>query len=132
MTSLHSLHTHLPAPLPPQGPIVSRIKALKTPQVLKEMRVKGMLMDHKEIKASMGVKIVAPGLEMAVAGTSLYVVGPDDSEAELKHAVMQDMADIFSKVGSCQLFPCFQQHWWHGCGFSSLIHLRLWCLQCFL
>jgi translation initiation factor IF-2 len=54
---------------------VSRIKALKTPQVLKEMRVKGLLMDHKEIKAAMGVKVVAPGLEMAVAGTSMFVVG---------------------------------------------------------
>ena len=27
-------------------------------QVMKEMRVKGALMDHKEIKAAMGVKIV--------------------------------------------------------------------------
>jgi translation initiation factor IF-2 len=43
-------------------------------QVLREMRVKGQLMDHKEIKAAMGVKIVAPGLEHAVAGTSMYVV----------------------------------------------------------
>lgn len=38
---------------------------------MKEMRVKGMLMDHKEIRAAMGVKIVAPGLEHAVAGTQL-------------------------------------------------------------
>lgn len=111
---------------------MSRIKALKTPQVLKEMRVKGMLMDHKEIKASMGVKIVAPGLEMAVAGTSLYVVGPDDSEAELKHAVMQDMADIFSKVrarvssGCC--LPCalprFNSTGNLAAAFISRIHLH--------
>lgn len=49
-------------------------------QVLRELRVKGALMDHKEIRAAMGVKIVAPGLESAVAGTSLFVVGPDVSE----------------------------------------------------
>ena len=74
------------------GPLVSRIKALKTPQVLKEMRVKGQLMDHKEIQAAMGVRIVAPGLETAVAGTNLFVIGPDDDEEELKDAVMEDMA----------------------------------------
>jgi hypothetical protein len=31
------------------GPIVTRIKSLKTPQVLKEMRVKGALVEHKEV-----------------------------------------------------------------------------------
>ena len=65
---------------------------------MKEMRVKGALVDHKEVTAAMGVKIVAPGLESAVAGTSLYVVTPLDSEEELRDAVMEDMADIFSKV----------------------------------
>eukprot|EP00201_Polytomella_parva_P022057 CAMPEP_0175050096 /NCGR_PEP_ID=MMETSP0052_2-20121109/7081_1 /TAXON_ID=51329 ORGANISM="Polytomella parva, Strain SAG 63-3" /NCGR_SAMPLE_ID=MMETSP0052_2 /ASSEMBLY_ACC=CAM_ASM_000194 /LENGTH=1000 /DNA_ID=CAMNT_0016314285 /DNA_START=35 /DNA_END=3037 /DNA_ORIENTATION=+ len=80
------------------GPLVTRIKALKTPQALRELRIKGQLMDHKEIKAAMGVKIVAPGLETAVAGTSMFVITPDDSEEELKDAVMEDMTDIFSKV----------------------------------
>lgn len=40
----------------------------------------------------MGAKIVAPGLEHAVAGTALFVVGPDDDEDELKDAAMEDMA----------------------------------------
>jgi translation initiation factor 5B len=60
--------------------------------VLKEMRVKGALMDHREITAAMGAKIVAPGLEHAVAGTSLFVVTPEDDEEELKDAAMADMA----------------------------------------
>lgn len=32
------------------GPLVTRIKSLKTPQVLKEMRVKGQLVEHKEVR----------------------------------------------------------------------------------
>jgi translation initiation factor 5B len=35
---------------------------------------------------------VAQGLEHAIAGTSLFVVGPDDDEEELRDAVMEDMA----------------------------------------
>lgn len=31
-------------------------------------------MEHKEIRAAMGVKIVAMGMETAVAGTQLFVV----------------------------------------------------------
>lgn len=50
----------------------------------------------------MGVRVVAPGLEQAVAGTQMFVVGPEDSEEELKETVMEDMADIFDKVWGCE------------------------------
>ena len=36
--------------------------------------MKGELMDHKEVTAAIGVKVVAPGLEGAVAGTNMFVV----------------------------------------------------------
>lgn len=46
-------------------------------------------------------QIVAPGLEHAVAGTSLFVVGPDDDMEELKDAVMEDMAVRIILYTSC-------------------------------
>ena len=41
-------------------------------------------MHHKEVKAALGVKISAPDLEKAIAGSRLVIVGPDDDEEELR------------------------------------------------
>jgi translation initiation factor 5B len=90
------------------GAIVTRIKSLKTPQPLKEMRVKGALVDHKEVSAAIGVKVVAPGMETAVAGTQLFVVTPEDDEDELKDAAQADMADIFAKIDKTGHGVCVQ------------------------
>uniref|UniRef100_A0A061RKG6 Eukaryotic translation initiation factor 5B n=1 Tax=Tetraselmis sp. GSL018 TaxID=582737 RepID=A0A061RKG6_9CHLO len=81
-----------------QGPIVTTIRSLLTPHPMKEIRVKGQYLHHKEVKAAQGIKIAAQGLENAVAGTSLYVVGPDDDVEDLKEEVMGDMEDIFSSI----------------------------------
>eukprot|EP00388_Colpodella_angusta_P031964 GDKK01024999.1.p1 GENE.GDKK01024999.1~~GDKK01024999.1.p1 ORF type:complete len:871 (+),score=311.76 GDKK01024999.1:31-2613(+) len=80
------------------GPIVTQVRALLTPHPMKEIRVKAEYLHHKVIHASMGVKIAAPGLEEAVAGTQLYVVGPDDDVEDLKEEVMEDMGEIFKSV----------------------------------
>jgi translation initiation factor 5B len=53
------------------GPIVTQIRALLTPQPMKEMRVKGEYVHHQKIKGAMGIKISAPGLEQAIAGAEL-------------------------------------------------------------
>jgi translation initiation factor IF-2 len=47
------------------------------------------MMHHKQIQAAMGVKIAAPNLDGAVAGTPLLVVRPGDSVDELKQTVME-------------------------------------------
>ncbi|VFQ94279.1 unnamed protein product [Cuscuta campestris] len=72
-------------------PIVTTIRALLTPHPMKELRVKGTYLHHKEIKAAQGIKITAQGLEHAIAGTSLYVVGPDDDVDRIKETAMEDM-----------------------------------------
>ncbi|KAE8037969.1 hypothetical protein FH972_010518 [Carpinus fangiana] len=80
------------------GPIVTSIRALLTPHPMKELRVKGTYLHHKKIKAAMGIKITAQGLEHAIAGTGLYVVGPDDDIEDVKDAAMEDMKTVMSRI----------------------------------
>ncbi|KAL3621459.1 hypothetical protein CASFOL_036371 [Castilleja foliolosa] len=77
-----------------QGPIVTSIRTLLTPHPMKELRVKGTYLHHKEIKAAMGIKITAQGLEHTIAGTSLYVVGPHDDLEVIEKAAMEDMKSM--------------------------------------
>lgn len=49
---------------------------------MKEIRVKSEYMRLTEVKASMGIRISAPGLQDTIAGSQLLVCGPrDDKEA---------------------------------------------------
>ncbi|KVH98634.1 Elongation factor, GTP-binding domain-containing protein [Cynara cardunculus var. scolymus] len=80
------------------GPIHTSIRSLLTPHPMKELRVKGAYIHHKEIKAAQGIKITAQNLEHAVAGTALYVVGPDDDVEEIKESVMDDMRNIGTPI----------------------------------
>lgn len=81
-----------------QGPIVTTIRALLTPHPMKELRVKGTYLHHKEIKAAQGIKITGQGFEHAVAGTALYVVGPDDDVEDVKETAMEDMKSVMSRI----------------------------------
>lgn len=60
--------------------------------------MRGQYDHHKAVKAAQGIKIAAHGLENAVAGTQLLVVGPGDDVDALKEEVMEDMQDIFASV----------------------------------
>ena len=63
------------------GPIVTKIWALLTPQPLKELRVKGDYMHHEVLHGAMGIKISAPDLDNALAGGELFKAEtPDDIE----------------------------------------------------
>uniref|UniRef100_A0A1J3CSV2 Eukaryotic translation initiation factor 5B n=1 Tax=Noccaea caerulescens TaxID=107243 RepID=A0A1J3CSV2_NOCCA len=81
-----------------QGPIVTTIRALLTPHPMKELRVKGTYVHYKEIKAAQGIKITAQGLEHAIAGTALHVVGPDDDIEAIKELAMEDMESVLSRI----------------------------------
>jgi translation initiation factor IF-2 len=72
------------------GAIVTQIRALLTPQPMKEMRVKGNFQKHRRMKGSMGVKIAAPMLDEALAGTTLLVADEDDDIEELEEQVQEE------------------------------------------
>merc|ERR1719201_2831474 len=72
------------------GAIVTQIRALLTPQPMKEMRVKGSFQKHRRIKGSLGVKIAAPLLDEALAGTPLLVAEEDDDIEELEEQVQEE------------------------------------------
>ncbi|KAF3904892.1 hypothetical protein ABW20_dc0107445 [Dactylellina cionopaga] len=90
------------------GPISTNVRALLTPQPLKELRVKGQYVHHKEVKAALGVKIAANDLENAIAGSRLLVVGPDDDEEDLEDEVMGDLEGLLNKVEKSGKGVCVQ------------------------
>ncbi|EPY19464.1 translation initiation factor 5B [Strigomonas culicis] len=77
-----------------EGPIFTSIRYLMTPEPMHETRVRGDYVHHREVKAAMGVKIVANELENVVAGTPLIVVKPGDDREAIGRAVMKDATDI--------------------------------------
>lgn len=80
------------------GPIVTNVRALLTPAPLKELRLKSEYVHNKEVKAALGVKISAPDLEGAIAGSRLMVVGPDDDESDIEEEVMADLGALFNRI----------------------------------
>ncbi|CAL9006066.1 unnamed protein product [Prunus brigantina] len=90
------------------GPIVTSIRALLTPHPMNELRVKGTYQNHRAIKGAQGIKITAPGLEHAIAGAALYVVGPHDDLEEVKETAMGDMKSVLSRIDKSGEGVCIQ------------------------
>lgn len=83
------------------GAIVTDIRALLTPAEMKELRVKSQYVHNKVVKAALGVKIAAQGLDTAIAGSRLLVVKDKDDEdeiEELEEDVMGDLENLMSKI----------------------------------
>jgi translation initiation factor 5B len=80
------------------GPITTHIRALLTPEPLKELRVKSQWVHHDKIYAAMGCKIAAPGLDGAIAGSELFVAKTDDEIPELMDRVDADVSSITENV----------------------------------
>jgi len=79
------------------GPIVTNIRALLTPFPMKEMRVKGEYQHHQKIKGAMGIKISAPGLDHAIAGSELFRCNNEQEIEDAKSQIEADLVDILDK-----------------------------------
>lgn len=90
------------------GPIATNVRALLTPQPLRELRIKSAYVHHKEVKAALGVKIAANDLDKAVAGSRLLLCGPDDDEEELMDEVMDDLSGLLDSVDKSGRGVCVQ------------------------
>ncbi|KAK4935562.1 hypothetical protein LTR28_010338 [Elasticomyces elasticus] len=82
------------------GAIVTEIRALLTPAEMKELRVKSQYVHNKEVRAALGVKIAANGLDNAIAGSRLLVVKDDDDIDDLSEDVMGDLEGLLSKIST--------------------------------
>ncbi|KHN74340.1 Eukaryotic translation initiation factor 5B, partial [Toxocara canis] len=79
-----------------ENAIMTQIRELLMPQPLRELRVKNAYEHFQFIKGAQGVKILAKGLEKALAGLPLFVANKEDeldvlkeeSEAQLSKALM--------------------------------------------
>lgn len=82
------------------GPIVTNIKTLLTPQPMKELRIRTPYQQHDRIRAAQGLKLLGPGhdLEKAVPGSPLFVVHNDQEEREACAAVMEEFEKLRAAI----------------------------------
>lgn len=78
------------------GPVVTNIRALLTPPPNREMRVKSEYVHHQQLSGAVGIKIVAPDIGRALAGTPVMVVRY--SEGDELSDVMEDVQSDLTKL----------------------------------
>lgn len=79
------------------GAIVTQIRALLTPHPMKEMRVKAEYIHHQKIRGAMGIKISAPGLEHAIAGSELLTATGETAIEAARLEIEGNLIDIMDK-----------------------------------
>ena len=84
----------------PNGAIESNIRTILTPHPLRELRVKNEYINHKEIKAAMGIKIVANNLENVIAGTNIMRIEKSDTLDIIQNKKELLIADIDNLINS--------------------------------
>ncbi len=86
-----------------EQPIIAKIRALMEPAELAEMREKkSKFQNVKEVAAATGIKIVAPGLEKAIAGMPIRACsGKTDDIELLKKEVQEEIGEVVMECDEC-------------------------------
>lgn len=80
------------------GPIVTQIRSLLTPQPMKELRVKSAYIEYKEIEGAVGVKIAGKDLEKTIAGLNILVAQHPDEVEICKDEVSKELKSVMSSI----------------------------------
>lgn len=77
------------------GPIITKVRAILVPKPLQDMKViKSDFTQIDEVFASAGVKIYAPDLEHALAGSPLFVAESESQLEEYKKVIQEEIASV--------------------------------------
>ena len=81
------------------GAFTTHIKGLKRPKGMSEMRDAGKRwVNFSEIQAACGVKIVAPNLENAVAGTTIHLANTEEQKVLAEQSIREEWRAIYEKM----------------------------------
>ena len=81
------------------GAFTTHIKGLKRPKGMAEMRDAGKRwVNFPEIQAACGVKIVAPNLENAIAGTTVHLANTKQQKADAEQSIREEWRGIYDKM----------------------------------
>ncbi|AFZ70220.1 translation initiation factor aIF-2/yIF-2 [Caldisphaera lagunensis DSM 15908] len=81
------------------GPIITNVRSLLMPAPLSDLRAKGTrFVNVSEVYAAAGVRIAAPDLENALAGSSIYVANSVEEANELSKTLQSEVKELIFKA----------------------------------
>ncbi|CAI4229082.1 unnamed protein product [Auanema sp. JU1783] len=80
------------------GAIITQVRDLLMPEPLKELRVKNEYERYKEVKGAQGIKLLARGLEKAVAGLPIFVAHNEDEVDFLKEKAELQLSKALTSI----------------------------------
>lgn len=83
-----------------RDPIVTKVRALLKPKPLSEIRSEEKFMPVKHVVAASGIKVSAPNLEGALAGSTIKVAGPSDNIEAMTKEMKSELEAVRIDTGA--------------------------------